>query len=246
MTFFIEVKTRPTPDEQKIMDYLIHHGFSYTLFSPKQLERKKVILPKDAVVFGGLKSVFSALNTIGIPHPIAANYPPELQAYYHRKIWSQPLKQAIDDQRSGKDYFIKPRHDFKSFTGFCLQDAEAVKTLNKAFYKYGLDYPIDCSEIVKFDSEYRVFVVNGKVGHISHYWGKDQVIDAFAVGIIVEALVSNPVYYNTAIDIGVLDTGELAVIEHNAFFSIDSYDAPPDVYASLLINGWKSQLGLGD
>jgi len=240
MRYLIEKRSSVGADEKKVIEYLDKHELPFELFTPKQIERGKVNITHDCVVFGGLKSINMALKLIGIKKPTPNNYPKELLKYYERQIWNQTLERAVTDQRDGKDYFIKPKDDFKSFAGFRLQEADGVNKIRKAINKHGLSYSIECSEVVNFVSEYRVYILNGRVGFISHYWGERQDINASVVEQIVSDLTSGGQFLNTILDVGILDTGKIAVVEHNAAFSVDSYECPSDVYAQILLNGWMA------
>lgn len=237
--YLIERHGRIANDVRKVIRYLEEQNLPFEHFTAKQIQRGKIDIDSQCVVIGGIPSIMTALDRIGTQRPQAVNYPKELKNYYHRKIWKQTLSKALVDQKSGFDYFIKPERDFKSFTGFRLQEIEGQGKLRRAFNKFGPNYSIDCSEVVEFVSEYRVYIVDGKAAFVSYYWGDDQPIDTGKVENIVKALTIGGNYQNTALDIGILDSGEIAIIEHNGGFSIDSYECPYDIYARLLINGWK-------
>ena len=235
--YWIERNAKLDIDEQKIIQYLEEEKIEYKFFSKKQIIRNKIDLKYGDYIFGSIPSVFKSFDILKIDKPIPTNYPIELNEFYHRKIWSETLNDSLKNYRNNKNYFIKPKNDYKSFTGFLLRDN--IKQTFKFPKKYGGEYEIDCSEEVNFISEFRCYIVNGKLEHIANYFGDEIDIEKYNYKEIIQSLLTNKMYHNTTLDIGITNENILSIIEHNASFSIDSYDCPYDIYSKLLINGWK-------
>jgi hypothetical protein len=106
--------------------------------------------------------------------------------------------------------------------------------------------PVWCSEIVEWLSEYRVYVVRGKIVGTGHYAGdaskcldRGQVDEAVAC---FEASGDAPGGYG--IDFGVLSTGQTALIEVNDGYSLGSYGLADDLYTDLIIARWAEMTNL--
>ena len=137
----------------------------------------------------------------------------------------------------GKAQSCRIKNEYKSFTGFVMSDE--YNEVNKMMKKHGVNYEIDCSEKIDFISEFRCYIVDGKLQHISNYFGEEIDIENYDYQNIIETLTTNKRFLNTTLDIGITSSNVLSIIEHNASFSIDSYDCPYEIYSKLLINGWK-------
>jgi hypothetical protein len=101
---------------------------------------------------------------------------------------------------------------------------------------------------VEWWSEWRVYVINDRVRHVSFCDGDRS---AGADVSVIESAVSDLSMTDTrpagyAIDFGVLADGRTALIEMNDGYSIGAYeDVPPDVYFDLLRARWRQLLQHG-
>ena len=105
--------------------------------------------------------------------------------------------------------------------------------------------PIFCSEIVDWLSEYRVYVIHGEIVGIKHYDGDpsiiiDEQIAAEAVQLLEQSGEATAAY---AIDLGVISSGETALVEWNDGFSLGSYNLDKAIYTNLLIARWCELTG---
>ena len=235
--YWIERNSSLDIDEQKIVKYLDDNNIEYQFFSKKQLIRDKIKLIYGDFIFGSITSIIHSFKKMNIPLTSPINYPKELNGFYHRKIWTENLETAIKNSNINKDYFIKPKNEYKSFTGFLMSNE--FGKVNKLLKKYGREYELDCSEEIDFISEFRCYIVDGELKHISNYFGEEMNIEDYNYLEIINSLITNEKFYNTSLDLGITSNNILSVIEHNASFSIDSYDCPYHIYSELLINGWR-------
>jgi len=106
---------------------------------------KKIENPKDApLYYTPCGSVEWCMQILG--QEITPDYYPDfLKDHLHRKIWETekwPLGQKV---------FIKPSKKYKRFTGL----------ITNGGYRGKKKGPYWCSEIVRFDNEWRYYVANG-------------------------------------------------------------------------------------
>lgn len=136
--------------------------------------------------------------------------PYPLRKYLHRKIRAMQLGVV---KESDLPLHIKPVTHTKSFTGFVCRDIDDFRL--KHFSKHRYVYAAD---VVEFVSEYRYYY-DGNTAQCGHYNGDpeikpdqaivDHIISLCGVGIV---------------DIGVLSTGETAIVECCNAYSVGLYD----------------------
>ena len=181
--------------------------------------------------------------------PKANSYPKCLQEFYKRDIWEATLLDAKRDYLDNANYFIKPRYEFKTFTGFNIQGTtDNNKDINKITNKYKHKYPIYCSELIKIISEYRVYVANNKILEIVHYWDneiydkniiKNAKINEKIVKRAVQTLSNSDENLDGyAIDFAIIENGDTVLLELNKGFSIDSYTASDETYYKVIKSRW--------
>lgn len=171
-------------------------------------------IPKNCVPVGDVEWCLSYLDKNVVPD----YYPPFLMNHLHRFVYKS------DEWPLGKKVFIKPADKYKRFTGFVTTGGYRKK-------KRG---PYWCSDVVNFINEWRYYVSNGEILTAEWYYG-DEINTPPAPKLEIEI----PKNYCGAIDFGILDNGELALVEANHPFACGWYGKNHDVYAKWLVNGWK-------
>lgn len=185
----------------------------------------------EALVHGHIKDVFNALTQCSVPIPESIDYPDELKDFYERKIWTGKL----EDLKHYGDVFVKPQQH-KLFNGMVCG--------RKNIYLLALFDPITpCyfSDIVKFVSEYRCFVLDGEILGVHHYAGDwTKIPNKYTVeGAVRDYQEGNhPIAY--AIDFGITEHGETLIVEVNDGFALGAYGLPSAKYARLLEARWES------
>jgi ATP-grasp domain, R2K clade family 2 len=103
-----------------------------------------------------------------------------------------------------------------------------------------------CSEVVTWQSEYRVYVARGQILGTRHYLGDPNVpLDGQEIATAVaEYEASGEATAGYGIDFGVLGTGQTALIEVNDGYALGSYGLEDDLYTDLLIARWCQLVGL--
>ena len=239
-TAYIERKRTLDIDEKKLVMGLEHKNIPIVYFSPKQLIRDKIKIVNPFIVSGSISSVLKSLELLQIKKPLSNSYPKAIDGFYHRHLWESTLDIAISDYNRGVDYFIKPRYDFKSFTGITLQGNNPMISLSSLINKFGKRYPILCSEIIQIQSEHRVYVVYGEVLDIVHYYGDEFTFaDTETIKEVVKKIFnSTENLAGYALDFAVTKQGKTVVLEMNEGFSIDSYSSSSDTYLRTLKARW--------
>lgn len=220
-------------DERKLADYFGEGN--YITFYKKHFLRNKIKLSNDDFIAGEISVIFNAMKKLGIEYR-HDDYPKVLVKYLRRRIWETNLGYMKD--KAFNDYlaepvFIKPKDKLKKFTGFVLKSRDDWFLTDGA----GDGTTILCSEPVKFVSEYRIPVINGTVMDYCHYDGNSAMVDKNEVQKMVMDYTDAPSAY--CLDVGVLDTGETALIEINDAFACGSYTMSPETYGNLLTTRWN-------
>jgi hypothetical protein len=140
----------------------------------------------------------------------------------YRNVW-------YSDKWLFQKAFVKPADKHKRFVGF--QTTGSYKKKKKPPFWY--------SDIVHFKDEFRYYITNGKIVFADWYWNEDN-----RDGEILnppDLNLSIPSSWCGTIDMGFLDTGELALIECHPPFACGWYggSSNTEIYMQWLIDGWK-------
>lgn len=183
--------------------------------------------PEDVVV-GGTIITWHALNQRGITAE-GFDYPEELIEFRGRKIWDTELK---DIKNEKLPFFMKPAED-KLAPAIVVESWDDLQPYNQL----PPETKLHCSEIVEFVSEWRCFLLYGKIIGLEFYYGnRDVECDCSIVEAAVEAYPNMPAGF--ALDFGVTDDGRTLLIEANDGFSLGVYGLEATLYARLLSARW--------
>ena len=225
-------------EEQALADYFGKGNF--IPFYKKHLKQGKLKLTLNDFIAGDIDTMFTAMKQLDINYEYN-DYPKCLNKYLHRKIWESSIKDIkteLFNEYIINPIFIKPKNKLKKFTGFIIKSIDDLNKINNA----GDNTKVICSEPVKFISEYRCPVINGEIKDLCYYSGDSNIkIDKSIVQKMVKEFLNSPKAY--CIDVGVLSSGETALIEVNDAFSIGIYSMSKEVYAELLITRWNELKG---
>jgi len=217
-----------------------YHGFNKRrikceLVEAQRIEDGSLPLSKTSLVAGGLRTVESAMEQIGMKVPTANNLPDELKKYFGRTIEKTTLGVIRERWNSGtpEPCFIKPLTQNKGFPGIALFNLDDLKTLNNLPGDVG----VIVSEYVLFDSEWRIFVCNEEIVGISHYQGDWFCFpDKSTIESAIRDFKSAPAGYG--IDFGVLSSGQTVIVESNDGYSLGAYSLNSVDYSRLLEARW--------
>jgi len=180
---------------------------------------------EDSPVFGGMESISAIL-----PDYTGLNYyPDELSEYMYRDV------KAVAVEKVQKGNFFKPLpEDHKLFSPFVRDNSLQCQLTLKNIPR---GHTVLTCNAVNFVSEYRIYVLEGDILDMCYYKGCPTILPDSK---IIKEMVSRVSHYAVAfgLDVGVLDTGETAVIEMNDFCCLGNYGLKAQHYAMCIAKRW--------
>lgn len=208
----------------------------------KRVGIDKIVPELNEMPVGSVEFVNWYMELAGIEKPRFECYPWETSKFITRDIFHA---HAQDVLVFNHDCFVKP-HALKLFNGFVVRfdgvydehDQEQFNILKAN--PHALVY---VSEVVKFLSEWRYYVADGKIIGEARYDadGQDDALspDLTIVQAAVDAMSANHKFYT--LDFGVLEDGKTELVEANDAWAIGLYGDAMSAkdYANWLINRWQ-------
>lgn len=242
---YLQMNSRSKFDkEEKSLAECFGEG-NYVPFYKKNFLRGKIQLTKNDFISGDIDVMLAAMKQLGIEYEYT-DYPEELKEFLCRKVWISTMKELrneLYDKGSINPVFVKPCGKLKRFTGHVIETIDDLAFCNNA----GNQTKIWCSEPVDFVFECRCPVIEG---HVEGYfpapgfenpeeWIKEKLDEKFELEVqkMAHCFQKAPKAY--VLDVGILRTGEIALIEVNDAFSLGQYGMPNDLYAKLLTTRWN-------
>lgn len=199
----------------------------------------------EAMPVGSVEFVREAMRVGGIEEPAFVTYPNSL------KPW---LRRLVNQRKAGEilgRWFVKPVQT-KLFSGLVFDTLEDPALLSpesqdrhEGFLTVPADTPVWCSEPVNFVSEWRYYVnAEGTVLGGGRYDedGEDDAPQPDRTEVEKAALAgSGELGHGFALDMGVLFTGETALVEANDAIATGLYGSvlTPREYAYWLMDRWQ-------
>lgn len=213
-----------------------HLGYEVHFFTKDELSTLPIT--PDTPVVGGVGTVMAALRGMGIDPPVHLTTPRCLEPFLGRRCWRSTLREV---REAGVfPIFIKPYEDTKRFTGLVLRSAAEIDTIPRLENEEPLhdSYEVLAQEPVTFLSEWRVFVVRGRVVGTALHSGDPLLFpNAHVIRQALGAYVSPLDGY--CADFGVTDDGRTLLVEVNEGYSLGSGHLKANLYASLLKARWE-------
>jgi hypothetical protein len=211
----------------------------YQLQGFKLRDLDKLPLHRSTIVKGSIRSVRMALYYLGLPQPENIDIPDCLNKYTHRRVWKTTLG-AI--RRRKTPVFIKPATIQKAFRGHVYENGSFLLTKNLPD-----KFEVLASEVVFFDTEWRVYVLKGEIQGVFGYEGCGFGVRSPATKVL-QQMISDfkdaPVAY--AMDVGKLvrpkEKPVLSLIEINDGFSLGNYGLSHIKYAKMVEARWKEMV----
>jgi len=204
-------------------------------FTFKQFDHLPIT--KETIVVGWIRTVRKAFEALEVPDPQEISIPDSLQEYAGRKIWTSTLGEMREKDK--EKVFIKPLDGHKLFTGH-VRTGEMKDLIFTAMYAD--ETKILVSEVVNFVSEYRGFVLDGKLIGLKHYAGDFKLmIDTSKVEEAITKYKNAPRAYS--IDFGLTDDGRTLLVEVNDSFSLGCYGLDRVWYARMIEARWDEIVG---
>ena len=229
-------------EEQLVTEEFRTRGLPITFYTDKRMHRRQLALDNESLVVGDMQCVLGAIKQVGIPEPKPNDYPASLKNFMYRRTWTSTLEQLEMEFCNGRyiPTFAKPATRRKRFTG-CVFESEYDLC---RVYGVSRQEMLLCSEVVSWVSEYRVYVVHSQIRSIDHYDGNPNVLlDIDKVLCAIQALENaKESYAGYAIDFGVLDSGQTALVEMNDGFAIGAYKIDKKNYTDMILARWEELL----
>jgi hypothetical protein len=216
-------------------------GFAYMgydVHSFTRAELKTLNLTPETPVIGGMGTVKAALARLGV-EPAHVSVPACLYPYTGRRVW----RSDVGEVRATHPYpvFIKPYEDLKVFTGTVIDSEDALDALVASRPERAElpdRFPLLCQEPVRFKSEWRAFVLRGRVLGVSNYAGDPLVFpDSTVIKLAIAAYTGAPAGHSA--DFGVLDDGRTVLVEVNDGYALGCGGLLSSLYAELLRARWE-------
>ena len=209
-------------------------GYECIPFTWKQMDFLDI--NRETIVNGHIRSARKAFQIIGCPDPVEVSIPEELQEFTGRKIWTSTLGEI---RQYEPKVFIKPLEGHKLFTGH-------IRTGELKDLIYTASFPdetkILVSEPVVFITEYRGFVLEGKLIGWKNYSGDFRKMPN--VSIVEDAIKkykTAPIAYS--IDFGLDIDNRSLLVEVNDAFALGSYGLDNILYAKMIEARWDEIVG---
>ncbi len=230
-------------ESQSVFDTLSKGNIAIELFTTKKMHRRQLRLARDVFFVADIDLSLKALKILDISYRKPLDYPTSLTNFMHRKVWRSTISELTSSIKSNnKPLFAKPADDLKRFTGQVFSKPSHLNAINKV----PRHIDILCSEIVQWVSEYRVYVCKSKILGIHQYQGDpDADIDVDVVNQAIQNLdKQNESVAGYALDFGILESGETALVEFNEGFGLGNYGLDSSSYTELLLARWQELMAI--
>ena len=212
-------------------------GVEVVPFLAKQIQRRQLPLTRECFICGDMDVTHGAMKQLDVEPPLPNDFPPSLEPYFRRKLWRSSIRSLEQALEQGREVFAKPAGRRKRFTG------RVFSSPGDMYYLAGTSAqePLWCSEVVRWLSEFRIYVIHGEVTAINPYHGDASVslCEATLREAISAFTASGQAPAAYGIDFGVLDSGETALVEANDGFSLGAYGINAERYTELLFTRWE-------
>jgi hypothetical protein len=228
----------PGPEESAIAAEARRRGIAVDAVTRKLADRRALPIDSSTLAVGTVRFIRGALAQLGAAFPVDNTYPHALEPYLERRVWRTTLEH-LDVQLVAHPFglFIKPADRVKRFTGFVVNSSRELGL-------YGItsrNTPLWCADHVTWLSEWRAYVIGGRVVGLGFASGREDALpsnDVISQAVAdLEASTERRAGY--ALDFGVLDSGRTALIEYNDGFALGLYQIAPNDYFDLLWVRWQ-------
>jgi hypothetical protein len=229
-------------EEKMLKSEFERRGVPVELYTIKRIQRRNLPLSGDTFIAGDMDAMHGAMMQLEINIPEPNDYPKSLKTFLHRRIWKSTLGEAERKvaEEGNPPMFVKPSARRKSFTGTVLDLSRTYMPIGAVSRRQ----EVWCSDVVRWKSEYRAYVIGHTVVGLDHYHGDPGApLDMTKVDQALRAYQDSgeaPSAYG--IDFGVLESGETALVEANDGYALGAYKVAAEPYTDLLIRRWQELL----
>lgn len=226
------------------MASMLSDGIKVTNANMEALTEHRTELEQGAVPVGSVEFVRRAMELAGITEPDNLSYPPGCEPYLKRQIWHSTAGRALSMTGTR---FIKSAQT-KVFTGFVLDSDAGVLGLDthdqiqyNALQALMFDAPVWISEPVQWVSEYRYYIMESQsIGRARYDHVESDNAPEPDIGVVKQCIDDLGISHPYALDMGVLASGEAAMVEVNDAWAIGLYGGAmkPQDYVRFLVTRW--------
>lgn len=193
-------------------------------------------LTRETLVHGWVRTVQTALRQLGVQVPPPIDYPNELEPYLATAVHRQTLGWVREQWKGPPPFrgmFVKPVEQ-KLFVGDTIERFSDLA----ATISLPAETPVWVADIVRFVTEYRVFVHEHRIRGMKHYRGDPwRTPDkGTVVQMVRDYSQSAPIAYG--LDVGVTSAGRTCLVEVNDCYSLGNYGFDPIGYFEMVEDRW--------
>ena len=197
-------------------------------------------LSPDVGVAGYISDVLMGLQCMGRSPPLLLDYPEELKNFLGRRFFKSTYGYFRESQFNGTPWFIKPADDHKLFTGLVYEGTQEQR-LTLGYVQD--ETPIWVSEVVKFVSEYRTFILEDEILDCRRYKGDWSVAPTRKIVEQAVKLMKGVAPKAYCLDFGMTRSGSTSLVEANDGFAMGPYGLAPPQYACMIAARWRELAG---
>jgi hypothetical protein len=219
-------------------DYNAWRGFQKLGYETIHLDASAIFLPKaltkETPVFAGVQGFKKVMKHLKVEKQELPSYPDCLKKFLGREIRTVTLGELRVDINKYGPVFIKPNDEFrKHFNGHVVKESMDLR------YTLYLpdDYEVLASDIVNFDTEYRVFIHKGAILDSRNYKGFRGAINYDIVEEAIKEFENAPVAY--CLDFGLTKEGKTLLVEVTDANSCGCYGLDCLYYGRMLADRWE-------
>lgn len=219
-------------------------GFEREDLAAGRLDEDLRTRPEECIVCGSVVVVQEALARAGRPAPTGDDAPESLREFLGREVAASTMGEVRSRASASPEDFLqhlKPRGRQKLFAG------TVVRKYRDFIPLAGVpdDEPVTVQEVVRFASEWRAYVLRGRIVGVANYKGDSlRFPEANLMRQAAERFVEAPIGY--CADWGVTDDGRTLLIEVNDGYALGNYGLRGSSYTALIECRWRELMGLPD
>lgn len=200
--------------------------------------------PEESIVCGSVVVVQEALARAGRPTATCDDTPESLRQFLGREVAASTMGEVRSRANASPEdlsIHVKPRGRQKLFAGTVVRQYRDFIPLA------GVpdDEPVTVQEVVRLASEWRAYVLRGRIVGVVNYKGDPlRFPEANFMRQAVEQFAAAPIGYGA--DWGVTDDGRTLLIEVNDGYALGNYGLRGSSYTALIECRWRELMGLGD
>jgi len=238
MKAFVKVNngTFPNLNFYLAWEALTFMGYDVVLFEEKDLATLDIT--PGTPVFAGVKIFRQVIDKLGVDYPEFDCYPKVLNPYYGRTIRVSTVgEERLKFDKNPIPVFVKPVKP-KQFIGNVWSSILNLIPLANI----PDETPCYVCEPIDIVSEFRVYVLDGEILGVKHYYGDWSVVpDKAFIKEVVKNYKPCPIAYG--VDIGVTKDGASFVIEANDGCNLGNYGLDYIHFGEMLVSRWFEIMG---